>query len=86
MIRTQIQLPDAVYAKAKRVAEERELSLAEMVRRGLELYFAQLSEREPKPGWALPVAEVGRVRVPLAELREFAADDEGALVAEDPGE
>ena len=36
MVRTQIQLPDALYEEAKRVAREREMSLAEVVRRGVE--------------------------------------------------
>ena len=36
MTRTQIQLPDALYAQAKRLAERQEMSLAELVRRGLE--------------------------------------------------
>jgi predicted DNA-binding ribbon-helix-helix protein len=30
MIRTQIQLPDALYREVKRVAAEREMSLAEL--------------------------------------------------------
>lgn len=36
MIRTQIQLPDEVYARARRVCESREIPLAELVRRGIE--------------------------------------------------
>ena len=36
MIRTQVQLPDALYHDAKRIAREQELTLAEVVRRGLE--------------------------------------------------
>jgi hypothetical protein len=37
MIRIQIQLPDELYRRIKRLAAERETSLAEMTRRGLEL-------------------------------------------------
>ncbi len=36
MTRTQIQLPDDVYARARKVCERREISLAELSRRGLE--------------------------------------------------
>lgn len=36
MIKTQVQLPDALYKEAKRVAQEREMSLAEVIRRGIE--------------------------------------------------
>ena len=35
MMRTQIQLPDRVYAEANRIAQEHEISLAEVVRRGI---------------------------------------------------
>jgi hypothetical protein len=41
MVRTQIQLPDAVYRRAKRLADEREISMAELVRRSLELLLSQ---------------------------------------------
>ena len=41
MIKTQVQIPDNLYKEAKRIAREREMSLAEVVRRGLE-YMAQV--------------------------------------------
>ena len=36
MIRTQVQLPDGLYRDAKRIAREQDMTLAEVVRRGLE--------------------------------------------------
>lgn len=36
MVKTQIQLPDFLYSEAKRIASEREISFAEVVRRGVE--------------------------------------------------
>jgi hypothetical protein len=36
MTRTQIQLPDETFARAKKVCEAREISLAELARRGIE--------------------------------------------------
>ncbi len=36
MVKTQIQLPDTLYGEAKRIAHEREISFAEVVRRGVE--------------------------------------------------
>jgi len=36
MVRTQIQLPDEVYARAKQVCQTREIPLAELARRGIE--------------------------------------------------
>jgi hypothetical protein len=40
MTRTQIQLPDELYQRAKAFAAQRELSLAEVTRRGLELFLS----------------------------------------------
>jgi hypothetical protein len=36
MVKTQVQIPDALYREAKRLAAENEMSFAEVVRRGLE--------------------------------------------------
>ncbi len=36
MIKTQIQLPEELYRKAKAVAKNKEMSFAEVVRRGVE--------------------------------------------------
>jgi hypothetical protein len=55
MIRTQIQLPDALYREVKRVAAEREMSLAELVRRGLETVLSRFpSHPVPREAWELP--------------------------------
>lgn len=56
MIRTQIQIPDGLYASAKAVAERREISLAELIRRGLEYMIAVSVGDRPAADWALPVA------------------------------
>ena len=36
MVKTQVQIPDALFREAKRLAAENEMSFAEVVRRGLE--------------------------------------------------
>jgi hypothetical protein len=55
MIRTQIQLPDALYREVKRVAAEREISLAELVRRGLETILSRFpAHPESRAAWELP--------------------------------
>jgi len=62
MIRTQIQLPDDVFAKAKLLCEAREISFAELARRGIEYILSVYSQdlsapaswQPPKPrklGW-----------------------------------
>ena len=55
MVKTQIQLPDALYREVKRVAEEREISLAEVLRRGAE-YITRIYQplgKDPER-WTLP--------------------------------
>ena len=55
MTRTQIQLPDDVYERARKVCKSREISLAELARRGLE-YILSVYAPEPGPTdqWQLP--------------------------------
>lgn len=55
MIRTQIQLPEDIYRRAKRLADAREISLAELARRGLE-YILSVYPAETKgtDEWQLP--------------------------------
>jgi len=77
MTRTQIQLPDDLYRRAKTFAEQREISLAEVARRGIELFIARFpTESSPDEGWKLPQVDAGGLKVPLEHLREIAASDE----------
>lgn len=57
MVKTQVQIPDELFARAKEVAAAKEWSFAEVVRRGLE----QMTLRHPLTGgasgagtWRLP--------------------------------
>jgi len=47
MTRTQIQLPDKTFARAKKLCEAREISLAELARRGIE-YILSVYDPEPE--------------------------------------
>lgn len=77
MTRTQIQLPDELYQRAKAFAAERELSLAEVTRRGLELFLDRFPIHEPARGtWQLPRVDAGGIKAPLDTLRDIAAADE----------
>jgi hypothetical protein len=73
MTRTQIQLPDALYARAKRIAKQHEISLAELVRRGLE-HMIELYPDEKREGqWELPCPRsLGDFLAPPEEWRELA--------------
>lgn len=77
MTRTQIQLPDDLHRRAKRFAAEREISLAEITRRGIELFLGRFPASRPEPkGWQLPRIDGGGLRVPLDQLRRIASEDE----------
>lgn len=77
MIRTQIQLPDDLYQRAKAFAAERELSLAEITRRGIELFLDRFpSAGSPQHPWHLPKVRSGGIKVPLEALHDIAAEDQ----------
>lgn len=57
MIKTQVQIPDELYHKAKAVAAAKEWSLAEVFRRGLEYMTTVNPVEESNPEWDLPVLE-----------------------------
>lgn len=59
MIKTQVQIPDELYRAAKRVAKQRELSLAEVMRRGLEYIVGVYPELDDET-WELPRVNEGR--------------------------
>ena len=79
MVKTQIQLPDRLYKEAKRVARERELSLAEVVRRGVE-YITRVYPPLPakRAAWSLPgpVRTGVREGIKLEALRELLVQDQ----------
>ncbi len=55
MVKTQVQIPDDLFQRAKQVAAAREWSFAEVVRRGLE-YITRVNPPDRQPGttWRLP--------------------------------
>ena len=76
MIRTQIQLPDHVYARARRVARAKEISLAELARRGIETILDQYPTPELiAADWTPPRVRSGGVRVSLERLKDFGEAD-----------
>ena len=84
MTRTQIQLPDALYSKAKQIAQQQEISLAELVRRGLE-HMIRLYPPNEKSSleWSLPRARaLGAFKAPVQEWRELA--NASAIAERDP--
>jgi hypothetical protein len=55
MLRTQIQLPEPLFQQLKRIAAQRDWSLAELVRRGMEVYVQTCPEPAGERGWTMPV-------------------------------
>lgn len=77
MFRTQVQLPDALYQKAKRFSREREISFTEVVRRSLELMLDRYPSEPASPEpWVLPTFDGGGLLVPLEDLKQYAYDEE----------
>lgn len=60
MVKTQVQIPDSLYQRAKQIAREREMSLAEVMRRGLE--YMSLTH---------PPVDKGQVELPVIEEDRF---------------
>jgi hypothetical protein len=55
MVKTQVQIPDALFREAKRIAAENEMSFAEVVRRGLEeIVLHHPPGRERASEWTMP--------------------------------
>jgi hypothetical protein len=74
MVRTQIQLPNEVYARARKVCEQREISLAELARRGLEYMLSVYAEpKETHAPSSLPKPrDLGWKGLSEAEIKELA--------------
>ena len=55
MTRTQIQLPDEVYRRARKLCQSREISMAELARRGFEYMLSVYTSDPAQPGdWRPP--------------------------------
>lgn len=77
MTRTQIQLPDPLYRELKALAEAQDWSLAEAVRRGVELLLRSYPTR-PDLAWRLPPAiDLGAFGAPASDWRQLANEDDG---------
>ncbi len=77
MIKTQIQLPDDLYRDLKRLAQAKEWSLAETLRRGGELLLARHPYiAENKPAWTQPQArDLGWQGLTHDEVHAASLDD-----------
>jgi len=78
MRKTQIQLPDSLYDRARRFANEQEMSLAEVTRRSLEQYLGRYPGLgQAKKKWSLPVIDPGGpVRISAKKLKKILIEEE----------
>jgi hypothetical protein len=68
MVKTQIQIPDELYRRVKRLAEAQEWTLAETLRRGAELLLASRPLPRAAGGWTLQPPANTQLRVdPFAD-------------------
>lgn len=73
MTRAQIHLPDRLYADAKRISQDQEMTLAEVFRRGLEMMVRLYPEDRQAGSRQLPRAlKLGAFRAPVERWRELA--------------
>lgn len=81
MIRTQIQLPDEIFTRAKKVCEAREISFAELARRGIEYILSVYSTAaESQKEWQPPKPRsLGWKGLSDAELKAEAQQDSNEL-------
>ncbi len=76
MVKTQVQIPDALYREAKRIAAESEMSFAEVVRRGLEeIILHHPPGRRRQDEWEPPQAfDLGGTLAPESQWTDLCHD------------
>jgi hypothetical protein len=78
MIKTQVQLPDELYHQAKAIAKQREWSLAEVIRRGIEHMTTLYPVKTSTTPWQLPRLESSQFVSHFDDLnlRELVTEEE----------
>jgi Ribbon-helix-helix protein, copG family len=79
MTRTQIQLPEPLFGRLRRIAQARDISVAEVIRRGMEIYAMSCPETDlAAKSWTLPVlrGSGGHLVDPASIKSEAAAIEE----------
>ena len=82
MVKTQVQIPDDLYERAKQIAREREISLAEVMRRGLE-YMSRTHPPVSEKEFSLPVLPAKRFSSDFdsLDLKALSLEDEVKAVS-----
>ena len=78
MKRTQVQIPEPLYAEVRRIAEAKEWSISEVFRRAAEQFVAE--SPSGAVGWEFPEPRrMGKAKITSDRWRELVADDEGQM-------
>ena len=86
MIKTQVQIPDHLFAEAKRIAAEYEMSFADVVRRGLEGAILAFPPRASgAAGRELPTLDLGLLLDPFSDADWRSALYMTAATVNEPG-
>jgi hypothetical protein len=73
MTRVQIQLPEPLAEQLKNIASVRDISFAELCRKGLERYAAQLAQEPQKEEvWVFPILPANKMNEDEALYRQEA--------------
>ena len=60
MVKTQIQIPDTLYQRLKRIAEQQDWSLSEVMRKAAGHFITRFPEDpKPKAVWRFPTLDCG---------------------------
>lgn len=60
MIRTQVQVPDPLYRRLKKIAEQQDWSLSEVMRKAAEHFVERFPlPSETRSGWPFPTLDCG---------------------------
>jgi hypothetical protein len=78
MKRTQIQIPDPLYREVKRLAELRDWSVSEVIRRAVEQLVSQYPEVKRGGPWKPPEPrDLGMPKIPVERWTDVLVEDEG---------
>jgi len=85
MVRVQIQVPDELYREAKRLCEEREISIAELARRGIEHTLMVLNRGRKGGAWLPPQPQsLGWSGLTEEEMKRIAQEGSTEQAASEP--
>lgn len=76
MVRMQVQFPEELYRQLRTLAQHKEWSLAETIRRASETFLGMYPQQpSPQKEWKLPSVDLGELRLPEEKWAEALEQD-----------